>query len=135
MFKEFRDFLLRGNVIDLAVAVVIGAAFNAIVTSLVDNVITPIIGVIGGEPDFSAITLGPVKIGAFLNSVISFLILAAVVFFVFVKPTNFAMKVQQGDEEASSTRSCPECLAQIPAAARRCQYCTVVVGESAVPAV
>ena len=86
MFKGFREFLLRGNIIDLAVAVVIGAAFGAVVASFVADVITPLIGAIGGQPDFSAIMLGPIKIGNFLNAVLSFLIIAFVIYFVVVVP-------------------------------------------------
>jgi large conductance mechanosensitive channel len=92
MFKGFRDFLLRGNVVDLAVAVVIGAAFGAVVTSFVADVITPIIGAIGGQPDFSAIMLGPIKIGSFLNAVLAFLVIALVVYFVVVVPMNRIME-------------------------------------------
>jgi large conductance mechanosensitive channel len=124
MIKEFRDFLMRGNVIDLAVAVVIGAAFTAVVTSFVDYVVNPLIASIGGQPDFSAYTLGPILIGNFVNAVITFVITALVVFFVLVKPMNATMKrVKRPD--APSTKQCPECLGDIPAAARRCQYCTV----------
>lgn len=126
MIKEFRDFLMRGNVIDLAVAVVIGAAFTAVVTSAVDSIINPLIASIGGQPDFSAYTIGPILIGNFINALIAFIITAAVVFFVIVKPMNAAVKrVQRPD--APSTKQCPECLADIPAAARRCQYCTVLL--------
>ena len=87
MIKGFRDFILRGNVIDLAVAVVIGAAFGAIVNSLVKDVITPLIGALAGQPDFSALTLGPILIGNFLNAVISFLLIAAVIYFFVVAPS------------------------------------------------
>ena len=92
MLKGFRDFLLRGNVVDLAIAVVIGAAFGAVVTSFVEDVITPIIGAIGGQPDFSAIMLGPIRIGSFLNAVLSFVILAFVIYFVVVVPMNRIME-------------------------------------------
>lgn len=88
MLKGFRDFLLRGNVVDLAVAVVIGGAFGAVVTSLVQDVITPLIGAIVGQPDFSAITLGPVLIGNFLNAIVSFLIIATAIYFMVVVPMN-----------------------------------------------
>lgn len=126
MIREFRDFLLRGNVIDLAVAVVIGAAFTAVVTSFVDSIINPLIASIGGQPDFSAYTIGPILIGNFINALITFLITALVVFFVLVKPMNETMKrIRKPD--APSTKQCPECLAEIPAAARRCQYCTVLL--------
>jgi len=82
----FKDFILRGNVVDLAVGVIIGAAFGGIVDSMTKDVITPVIGMVGGQPDFSAIKVGAIGIGAFLNAVISFLIKAAVVYFVIVKP-------------------------------------------------
>ncbi len=126
MLKGFKDFLLRGNVIDLAVAVVIGAAFTAVVTSFVDSIINPLIASIGGQPDFSGYTAGPILIGNFVNALITFLITAAVVFFVIVKPMNAAVKRYQ-KPDAPSTKQCPECLADIPAAARRCQYCTVLI--------
>jgi len=88
MFNEFKNFIAKGNVMDLAVAVIIGAAFGKIVDSLVKDVITPIIGMIGGQPDFSDVKLGSIMIGNFMNAGISFLILAAVIFIVFVKPMN-----------------------------------------------
>ena len=91
MIKGFRDFLLRGNVGDLAVAVIIGAAFGGVVTALVEDIITPIIGAIGGQPDFSAITAGPLRIGSFLNALLSFLIIALVVYFLIVVPMNRIM--------------------------------------------
>jgi large conductance mechanosensitive channel len=95
MLKEFRDFILRGNVIDLAVAVVIGAAFGAIVTALVKDLITPLIAAIGGQPDFSSIKFtinnSQFLIGDFINAIISFLIIAAVIFFLVVKPMNAIM--------------------------------------------
>src|SRR5687767_11225550 len=95
MLKEFRDFVLRGNVVDLAVAVVIGAAFGAVVTSMVENLITPLIAAIGGEPDFSALSFtingSEFNYGAFLNAVIAFVLVAAVIFFVVIKPLNAVM--------------------------------------------
>ena len=102
MFKGFRDFLLRGNVVDLAVAVVIGAAFGAVVASFVADVITPIIGAIGGQPDFSAIMLGPVKIGSFLNAVLSFLIIAFVIYFVVVVPMTRLMERTRRQTEVAA---------------------------------
>jgi large conductance mechanosensitive channel len=92
MIKGFRDFLLRGNVVDLAVAVIIGAAFGAVVDSLVKDVITPIIGAVVGQPDFSAITLGPVLIGNFLNALLSFITIAIAVYFLVVAPVNRVME-------------------------------------------
>ena len=102
MFKGFRDFLLRGNVVDLAVAVIIGAAFGAVVNSLVKDVFTPITGAIGGQPDFAAVTLGPIMIGNFLNSVIAFLIIAAAVYYVIILPINriTAMRAKQAPPAA-----------------------------------
>jgi len=123
MFKEFKEFLLRGNVIDLAVAVIIGAAFSGVVNSLVADVITPLLGMIGGQPDFSRVTLGPVMIGNFINAVISFLIMATALFFLVVKPMNMAM-ARTRKPEAPSTRQCPYCASEIPAAAVRCPLCT-----------
>jgi large conductance mechanosensitive channel len=106
MLKEFRDFLMRGNVVDLAVAVVIGAAFGAVVTSLVDNIIMPIIGIFGGAPDFTAntFTINGSKFGwgAFLTALISFIIIAAVIFFVVVKPMNALMaRIKRGEVPAA----------------------------------
>lgn len=94
MLKGFRDFIARGNVLDLAVGVIIGAAFGAIVDSLTKDLITPIIGMMGGSPDFSALKVGPVGLGNFLNAVISFLIKAAGLYFLIVLPFNrFAAKM------------------------------------------
>lgn len=130
MLKDFRKFILRGNVVDLAVAVVIGAAFGAIVTSLVKDIITPLIAAIGGKPDFSNLyfTVNNSKLmyGDFINAVISFLILAAVIFFLIVQPLNKLMSHLNPTEDVDTPaeRECPECLSAIPAAASRCKYCT-----------
>lgn len=102
MFKGFRDFLMRGNVLDLAVAVIIGAAFSAVVNSFVADIITPFIGAIVGQPDFSAITLGPLQLGAFLNALLSFIIMAAVVYFLVVVPINRVMERMQRQPAAVS---------------------------------
>lgn len=129
MLKDFRKFILRGNVVDLAVAVVIGAAFGAVVTSLVKDLITPFIAAFGGQPDFSGLsfTINNSKFmyGSFINALLSFLILAAVVFFFVVQPLNKLMsKLKPSDEvEKPSERECPECLSGITAAATRCKYC------------
>lgn len=106
MFKEFRDFLMRGNIVDLAVAVVIGGAFGAVVTSLVDNIIMPIIGIFGGAPDFTANTFeingSEFGWGAFLTALISFVIIAAVIFFIVVKPMNALMeRIKRGEVPAA----------------------------------
>ena len=130
MIKGFKEFLLRGNVIDLAVAVIIGAAFTAIVTSLVTNIITPLIAAIVGKPDFSALTLnvhgGIIKYGSFLNAVIDFALLAAVVYFFIVVPMNYVMARFKKPEEAAPilTKPCLQCLSDIPVAATRCKFCT-----------
>lgn len=99
MLKEFKDFIMRGNVIDLAVAVIIGAAFNQIVNSMVSDVLTPIIGAIGGNPDFSSLKLGPVQIGKFINAVVNFLIVSAVIFFGIVKPMKKLQELKKKEEE------------------------------------
>jgi large conductance mechanosensitive channel len=130
MFREFRDFLMRGNVVDLAVAVVIGAAFGAVVTSFVADVLTPLLGIIG-IPDFSSVGFTTpsgafVGIGLFLNSLISFVLVAAAIFFFVVKPMNAlaARRDALKPAEEPSTKVCPECASAIPVAARRCPMCT-----------
>jgi large conductance mechanosensitive channel len=126
----FRKFLLRGNLIDLAVAFVIGAAFTAIVTSLVKDLITPLIAAIGGQPDFGSLsfTINHSKFayGDFFNALISFAIIAAVVYFLIVSPFSHLLARIQRKQEASE-RACPECLSEIPVAATRCMYCTATV--------
>lgn len=101
IIHEFKAFVLKGNVLDLAVGVVIGAAFKSVVDSVVADLITPLIAAIGGKPDFSAITLGPLRVGAFANALIAFLILAAVVFFLVVKPMNALLAMAQRKAEAA----------------------------------
>jgi len=129
MVREFREFILRGNLVDLAVAVVIGTAFTAVVTAFVANIVTPIIAAIGGEPDFSDLTFkingSEFGYGAFINALIAFLIIAAVVFFFVIKPVNLLMARFQPDTPVDvKTRPCPECLSDIPIAAARCAFCT-----------
>ena len=125
MLKGFRDFILRGNVVDLAVAVVMGAAFGNIVNSFVKNVITPLISMSGGTPDFSAIKAGQLTLGNLLNDVIAFLITAAVVYFVVVAPMSRLMnRMKPSEPKPQATRNCPECLSSIPTAAKRCAFCT-----------
>jgi large conductance mechanosensitive channel len=134
MLKGFRDFILRGNVVDLAVAVIIGAAFNAIVTSLVKDILTQLIAAIVGKPDFSSVVVKvngtPILIGNFLNAAFSFLIVASVVYFGIVLPLNKLMATlkKPASEAAPSTKTCPECLSEIPLAARRCSHCAQPVG-------
>ena len=125
MLKGFRDFILRGNVIDLAVAVVIGAAFGTVVNSIVKNLITPIIAWIGGVPDFSAIHTGPIMWGNLINDILSFLVIAGVVYCVIVVPMNRLLtRLRPSEPKPQATRKCPECLSDIPVAARRCAFCT-----------
>lgn len=128
MLKEFRDFVLRGNVVDLAVAVVIGAAFGALVASFVENLITPLIAAIGGQPDFSQLsfTINDSKFGygEFINALIAFLIIAAVVYFFVVRPLNKLMtRLKPGKPVDEPTKACPECLSDIPGQAKRCAFC------------
>jgi large conductance mechanosensitive channel len=128
--KGFRNFISRGNLIDLAVAVVIGTAFTAIVTAIVKDLITPLIAAIGGEPDFSGLKFklhgSTFLYGDFLNALISFLIIAAVVYFLIVAPMA-KISARFHREAEVTTRDCPECLSTIPIAATRCMYCTTVV--------
>ena len=128
MLKGFRDFILRGNVIDLAVAVVMGVAFGAVVNSVVKHLVTPLIALICGAPDFSAIRTGPILWGNILNDVLTFLITAAVVYFVIAVPVNHLLeRLRPSEPQPQTTRQCPECLSDIPVAARRCAYCTAQV--------
>lgn len=151
MLKGFRDFIFRGNVVDLAVAVLIGAAFGAITASLTADVITPFIAGLVGAPDFSSWVLhgpvlhtvtppspvpanyippGEIHIGKLLNTVISFLINAAAIYFFIVLPVK-AYLARRAGPEAATTRPCPECLSDIPLAARRCKFCTATLTPSA----
>ena len=130
MFNEFKKFIMRGNVVDLAVAVVIGAAFGAVVTALVKDFVTPLIAAIGGQPDFSrlrfSINGSQFLYGEFLNALIAFLSIAAVVFFFVVQPLNKlqAMANRRNSPEEPTERKCPECLSDVPKAATRCKFCT-----------
>jgi large conductance mechanosensitive channel len=132
MFREFRDFLLRGNVVDLAVAVVIGVAFAAVVTSFTADVLTPLLGLIG-VPDFSTLAFevgkATVKYGVFLNALVSFVLVAAAIFFLVIKPMA-ALEARRGGREPAptTTKSCPECATDVPKAAKRCPNCTSQIG-------
>ena len=130
MLKDFKSFILRGNTVDLAVAVVIGAAFGSIVTALVKDIITPLIAAVGGKSNFSGLyfTLHHSKFlyGDFINAVVSFLIIASVVFFFVIHPLNKLMAVaaRRKTTDEPSEKKCPECLSTIPKAATRCSFCT-----------
>lgn len=139
MLRDFKEFLLRGNVVDLAVAVVVGAAFGAVVTALVKDLITPLIAAIGGQPDFSSLSFTINKshflYGDFINAIISFLIIAAVIFFFVVVPLNafFERSQRRATTPDPTTRKCPECLSEIPMEARRCAFCTAEVTPMRAP--
>ena len=124
--KDFKAFILRGNLVDLAVAVVLGVAFGAVVTALVGDLVTPLIAAIGGKPDFSSLTFtihhSRFKYGDFIDALLSFVIIAAVVFFLVVKPVNALLARRKQDEP--TTRPCPHCLSEIPLAATVCSACT-----------
>ncbi len=147
MLKGFRDFILRGNVVDLAVAVIIGAAFGAITASVTADVITPMIAALVGAPDFSSLVIhvpvlhavppppnplpanyvapGDIHIGKLLNALINFLLVAAAIYFAIVLPMQYMLKKLDKPAPAAppSTRTCPECLSEIPLAAKRCAHC------------
>ena len=132
MLKEFRDFVLRGNVVDLAVAVVIGASFGAVVNAVVADLITPLVAAVGGKSDFAGLSFtinGSVfRYGDLINKLLTFLIVAAVVFFAVVKPLNAVMaRLRPEPPVDEPTRACPECLSNVPQAARRCAFCTAQI--------
>jgi large conductance mechanosensitive channel len=126
MLKGFRDFILRGNVVDLAVAVIIGVAFGAVVTSLTKDIIMQFVAATAHTPDFSNLAVSvrgtPIKYGNFLNAVINFLIVAGVIYFFVVVPLNYLVAKVKGPD-AVTTKPCPECLSDVPLAARRCKFC------------
>jgi large conductance mechanosensitive channel len=126
--KGFRTFLLRGNVVDLAVAVVIGAAFGVMVTAFVKDLVTPLIAALGGQPDFGALyfTVNKSKFmyGDFFNAVVAFVIIAAVIYFFVVLPINALIARSRKEPPADpTTKKCTECLSEIPIAAKRCAFC------------
>jgi large conductance mechanosensitive channel len=131
--RGFKEFLLRGNVLELAVAVVIGVAFTAMINALVKDLITPLIAALGGKPDFSALTFtingSRFLYGDFINYLIAFIIIAAVVYFLVVLPLNWAISLRKKEAEAT-LRKCPECLSEIPKEARRCAFCTAPVSPA-----
>ena len=127
--KDFKAFLLRGNLVDLAVAVVIGVAFGALVTAFVGDLITPLIAAIGGKHDFSALSFtinhSRFAYGAFLNALLAFVVIAAVIFFLVVRPVNALMARRKTEPPVDETvRTCPHCLSEIPVAATVCAFCT-----------
>ncbi len=128
--KGFRDFLNQGNVVQLAVAFVIGGAFGAVVTALVADIVNPIIAIPFGKPDFNSLVLtingSHIKYGSFLTAVIAFILIAAGVYFFFVVPYN-RMQARLAKPTESNTRACPECLSIIPKPARRCSFCAAAV--------
>lgn len=135
MFKGFKQFVMRGNAVDLAVAVIMGAAFGAVVNSVVQDLLTPLIAAVAGKPDFSAIAIevnhSKLLIGNFLNALISFLLVSLAVYFFVVVPVNTLMaKLRRGEATPDPTsKECPECLSTIPIAAKRCAYCTSPVAQ------
>ncbi|MGC2333150.1 MAG: large conductance mechanosensitive channel protein MscL [Candidatus Acidiferrales bacterium] len=139
MWQGFKQFMLRGNVLDLAVAVVMGAAFGAVVSALVKDLITPLIAAIVGKPDFSAIAFtihrSQFLIGDFINAVVSFVLIGVAVYFFVVLPVNQLLARMQRGEAAPdpTTKKCPECLSDVPIAARRCAFCTSSLVEAAPP--
>jgi large conductance mechanosensitive channel len=129
VLKDFKTFVLRGNVLDLAVAVVIGTAFTAVITALVADLITPLIAAIAGKHDFSSLTFtlnhSVFHYGSFLNALIAFLLIAAAVFFFVVLPANaLVRRMRREPTPDPTTKKCPECLSEIPVDARRCAFCT-----------
>ena len=130
MFKGFRDFVMRGNVIDLAVGVVMGAAFGNVVTAFVKDLLTPLIAAIVGKPDFSALAFtihgSKFALGDFVNVAVSFLLIAAAIYYFVVLPVNTLMN-RFKKQALPDKRKCPECLSDIPIEARRCAFCTAAV--------
>jgi large conductance mechanosensitive channel len=134
--KDFKEFLLRGNLVDMAVGIVIGVAFAAVVTALVSDLITPLIAAIGGKPDFGnlsfTINKSHFQYGDFINAIITFVVIAAVVFFLVVKPVNALLNRYKTEPPVDATvRQCPHCLSDIPVAASRCAFCTQEVSAAA----
>ena len=134
MMRGFKEFVLRGNVVDLAVGVVVGAAFGAVVAALVKDLLTPLIAALVGKPDFSALGLtihgSRLAIGDFLNTLISFVLIAAAVYFCVVLPINQMLaRLKRGEVPPDpTTKKCAECLSDVPIGARRCAFCTSVIG-------
>jgi large conductance mechanosensitive channel len=129
VLKDFREFITRGNLVELAVAVVIGTAFAAVIAALVKDLITPLIAAIGGKPDFSDLKFeindSQFLYGDFINALLGFLIVAAVVFFFVIRPMNQLMgRMSTEPDVEQETRECPQCVSAIPVSAKRCAFCT-----------
>lgn len=125
MLSDFKKFILRGNVVDLAVAVVIGAAFGALVTAFVKDFIAPVVALVLGKNSFESVTLWVFKVGDFVMALLGFLIIAAVVYFFVVRPVNWAIERSRTQPPADpTTKKCARCLSEVPLAATRCAYCT-----------
>lgn len=134
MLSGFKNFIMKGNVVDMSVGVVIGVAFGNVVTAMVKGLITPLIGAIGRTPDFSGIVFtvngSTFLVGDFLNALISFLMIAAVIYFAVVLPMNKALeRMKGGKTEDPTEKPCPDCLSLIPVKAKRCKFCTAVIGK------
>ncbi len=134
--KDFKAFLLRGNLVDMAVGIVIGIAFGAVITSFVADLVTPLIAAIFGKPSFSSLTFtinnSQFNYGAFLNALLAFVLVAIVLFFLVIKPVNALVARSRREPPADpTTRSCPECLSEIPVAATRCAFCTTELAPAA----
>jgi large conductance mechanosensitive channel len=135
MLKDFKAFILRGNVIDLAIGVAIGAAFGTVVASFTKNLLTPLLAIPGDVADFASMNFevsgATFRYGAFIDDIITFIITAAVLFFFVVKPVNALMARRKTEPEVEdTTRECPECLSSIPIGARRCAFCTAEVAAA-----
>jgi large conductance mechanosensitive channel len=134
--KDFKAFLLRGNLVDMAVGIVIGIAFGAVVTAFVEDIVTPLIAAIFGKPNFSDLSFtingSHFAYGLFINALISFVLVALVLFFLVIKPVNALVARSRTEPPPDPTmRDCPECLSAIPVAASRCAFCTTEVGAAA----
>jgi large conductance mechanosensitive channel len=131
--KGFREFVLRGNLVDFAIAIVIGAAFGALIAALVRDLITPLIAAVGGKPDFGALSFtingSRFAYGDFLNALFTFLMIAAILYFLVIKPVALLLEHLRPKPPIAPVRSCPECLSEIPEQARRCRYCTAALAD------
>ncbi len=136
--KGFREFVLRGNLVELAVAVVMGVALGALVSALIADLVTPLIAALGGEPDFGGLSFtindSQFRYGHFINALLTFLVIAAVVYFLVIKPVAALVERSAPKQQAAAQRACPECLSDIPAAARRCAFCSAESAPEPTPA-